>query len=77
LCDRTPGFTCRTGNSSRAFGPLFRMSPFLPPQLKKAQRLLNAGKRKQAVERLRKIISRYSRTKAAINAMIILEFMPQ
>jgi outer membrane protein assembly factor BamD (BamD/ComL family) len=46
-------------------------------QLEKAQRLLNAGKKKQAIRRLRNIVSRYPKTKAAINAMIILDFMPQ
>ncbi len=46
-------------------------------QLKKAQRLLNAGMREQAIERLQKIISRYPRTKAAIKAKIMLDFMPQ
>jgi hypothetical protein len=45
-------------------------------QLDKAQRLLNAGKRQQAVKRLLKIVGRYPKTKAAAHALIILSFTP-
>jgi len=46
-------------------------------QLEKAKGLLNAGKRKQAVKRLRKLVRRYPKTRAALETLIILSFIPE
>jgi hypothetical protein len=46
-------------------------------QLAKARALLGAGKRKEAIQRLRKIVWRYSKTKAVVQALIILGFTPE
>jgi hypothetical protein len=45
-------------------------------QLEKAKSLLNAGKREQAIKRLRKIVRRYPRTRAAVEAAGILSVTP-
>jgi hypothetical protein len=42
--------------------------------LEKARELLGAGKRQQAVKRSRKIVWRYPKTKAAVEALMILGF---
>ncbi len=44
--------------------------------LDKAKRLLNAGKRKQAIKRLLRLVRRYPKTRAAVQAMIQLTFTP-
>jgi outer membrane protein assembly factor BamD (BamD/ComL family) len=42
--------------------------------LQKARALLGAGKRKEAIKQVRKIVWRYPKTKAAVEALIILTF---
>jgi hypothetical protein len=43
-------------------------------RLEKAKSLLNAGKRNQAIKRLRNIVRRYPGTKASVEAAVILTF---
>jgi hypothetical protein len=45
-------------------------------QLEKAKNLLNADKRAEAIKRLWKIVRRYPRTRAALEALIVLRFAP-